>query len=51
MALDHCCPQPPKVFSLILPATTEKIKFCLFKKTTSCSDFRVNVEISNHAFK
>ena len=31
-----------KVFSLkqktnqILPATTEKIKFCLFKKTASC---------------
>ena len=53
-----------KTFSLkqklnqILPATIEKIKFCLITKTASCSSriqnnfqFHVNIEISNHAFK
>ena len=46
-----------KIFSLkqksrqILPATIEKIKFCLFKKITSCSQFCVNTEKSNYAFK
>ena len=46
-----------KIFSLkqkswqILPATIGKIKFCLFKKITSCSQFCVNTEKSNYAFK
>ena len=49
-----------KLFSLkhkgnqIVPATTEKIKLCLFKPHVTSdynSWFRVNVKISNHAFK
>ena len=36
----------------ILITIVEKIKFCLFKKTVSCSFyFRVNDEKINHAFK